>query len=428
MAWLRPARASRLIGAILLGVLSFLLPTCNAAQTEAASGAAAPAIEFTSVPVAGEDNPVELNTIRGRVVGARPGQQVVLYARAQTAWWVQPSADHPFTTIQADSKWSNSTHPGTLYAALLVGPDFHPLPTTDVLPTEGVMAVAISKGEPALWQRWWFPIPCVIAGALLILALYRLRLRQMVKKLNLRFEERLDERMRVAQELHDTLLQGLLSLSMQLHVAVDQLPSDSPAQPGLNRVLQLMGQVIDEGRNTLRGLRSSLESSQDLGGSFSKIPQEFSNQEAPPEFRVVVVGPTLRLQPGIRDEVYRIGREAILNAYRHSGAGNIELELEYAANQLRVAVRDNGCGIDPQVVQSGRDGHWGLPGMRERAERIGAKLRVWSRRGEGTEVELCVPSEIAFESYRSRLASNWLTRWYWRNKEKAESAARKRVA
>ena len=421
-----PARGHWVIGLSLLVFICLLLAGCDVARTRAASNVTAPAVQFTSVPVAGADNPEELNTIRGRVVGARPGQQIVLYA-GQTTWWVQPSADHPFTKIQADGKWSNSTHPGMQYAALLVGPDFRPLPTTDVLPTEGVIAAAISKGEQPLWQRWWFPLLCVLLGAAVIWGAHRLRLHQISKKLNLRFEERLAERMRVAQELHDTLLQGLLSASMQLHVAVDQLPPESAARPGLDRVLQLMGQVIEEGRNTLRGLRSSLEGSHDLGSSFSKIPQEFGEQEAP-AFRVVVVGPVLALQPGIRDEVYRIGREAVLNAYRHSRASKVELELEYGASQLRIVVRDNGCGIDPEVMQSGREGHWGLPGMRERAEGIGAKLRVWSRRGEGTEVALCVPGEIAFESHRSRPASNWLTRWYRRNTEKAESAARKRVA
>lgn len=415
------------IASILLVSISLLMAGCDVAQTGRVSRAATPVVEFTSVPMAGADNPEEMNTIRGRVIGAAPGQQIVLYARAQTAWWVQPFADQPFTKIQADSKWSNSTHPGSAYAALLVGPDFEAPQRADVLPTQGVMAFAMSKGEPALWQRWWFPIPCVIAGACLIFALYGLRLRQVAKKLNRRFQERLDERMRVAQELHDTLLQGLLSMSMQLHVAVDQLPLDSPARPGLNRVLQLMGQVIEEGRNTLRGLRSSLESSRDLGSSFSKIPQEFSDQEGP-EFRVVVIGPLLALRPGVRDEVYRIGREAVLNAYRHSQASHVEVELEYAPNQLRVVVRDDGCGIDPEVVQSGREGHWGLSGMRERAERVGAKLRVWSRSGEGTEVELHVPSNIAFESHRSRPASNWLTRWYRRSAAKAESSDQNRVA
>jgi len=98
----------------------------------------------------------------------------------------------------------------------------------------------------------------------------------------------------------------------------------------------------------------------------------------------------------IRDEVYRIGREALINAFRHSSAQNIELELEYAAAQLRLLVRDDGCGIDPDVLRAGREGHWGLPGMRERAERIGAHFHVWSSSTAGTEVELSVPSQIAF--------------------------------
>jgi signal transduction histidine kinase len=340
---------------------------------------------------------------------------------------VQPSADHPFTNIAPDGEWSNSTHPGMQYAAILVGPDFHPQSKTDVLPTEGVMATAISKGEPPFWRRWWFPLACVIAAALLIFCFHCMWLYRMSKTLNLRFEERLGERMRVAQELHDTLLQGLLSVSMQLHVAVDQLPAESPARPGLDRVLQLMGQIIEEGRNTLRGLRASVGSAPDLASSLSNVPQEFGEESAP-DFRVIVVGPVLALRPGIRDEVYRIAREAVLNAYRHSQATQIEVELEYAPGQLRALVRDNGSGIDPQIVQSGRDGHWGLSGMRERAELIGAKLRVWSRSGEGTEVELRVPSSIAFESYRSAAESNWLVRLYRRYTRAAESVVGKRVA
>jgi nitrate/nitrite-specific signal transduction histidine kinase len=88
----------------------------------------------------------------------------------------------------------------------------------------------------------------------------------------------------------------------------------------------------------------------------------------------------------------------VINAFRHSGARNIEVEVEYASRRLRMLVRDNGRGIDPQTLTSGRDGHWGLPGMRERAERIGAKVRLWSRPGSGTEVELLVPSHVAFPS------------------------------
>ena len=115
------------------------------------------------------------------------------------------------------------------------------------------------------------------------------------------------------------------------------------------------------------------------------------------------------LHPVLRDEVYRIGREALVNAFQHSRAKSIEIQLEYAASQLRVLVRDNGCGIDPQLLQSGREGHWGLPGMRERAERIGAKLHVWSSSAAGTEVELSVPSHVAFQSGSGR-APGWFSR------------------
>jgi signal transduction histidine kinase len=242
--------------------------------------------------------------------------------------------------------------------------------------------------------------------------------------LNARFEERLAERTRIAQDLHDTLLQGVLSASMQLHVVADQLPSDSPTLPAMNRVLQLMGQVIEEGRNTLRGLRLSMDAADDLQNSLSRIPKELGKQAV--GFRVVVEGEALALRSAIRDDVYRIGREAVVNAFRHSGASNIDLHLEYAANHLRILVRDDGCGVDPQVLQLGRDGHWGLRVMRERAERIGARLRVWSRAGGGTEVDLRVPSNVAFESHPSSSAHKLLARlprWFPENREHPKKRA-----
>jgi signal transduction histidine kinase len=409
-------------GAVALLFLGLSLGGCQA--TRRGNPAAGPAIEFTSVPVAGEADAAVLSIIKGRVSGAQSGQQIVLYARAindegQVTWFVQPFVREPFTAIESDLTWRNSTHPGSEYAALLVAPGFQPPGTTRALPSQGVVAVAITKGWPAVWQRWWFPLACMFATAAVIFGAYRVWHYQATRKLNRRFEERFAERMLVAQELHDTLLQGMLSASMQLHVAVDQLPPESPVRPGLNRVLQLMGQVIDEGRTTLRGLRSSVETAQDLGSLFSKIPQEFGDQPGT-DFRVIVGGPVLTLQPGVRDEVYRIGREAVINAYRHSHASNIEVELEYAPHQLRVLVRDNGSGIDPQVVRSGRDGHWGLSGMRERAERVGAKLKVWSHSEQGTEVELRVPSEIAFESHRPHPSSNWFKRLYGRRTSAAD--------
>jgi signal transduction histidine kinase len=265
--------------------------------------------------------------------------------------------------------------------------------------------------DPVFWQTWWFRLSGLLTCFLAFAAVYRFRLYELTKQLNVRFEERLAERTRIAQELHDTLLQGFLSASMQLHVAVDRLPADSPARQPLSRVLELMRQVIDEGRNAVRGLRSSESSSLGLEQAFSRIQQEpgFQDEVA---FRIIVDGDPRPLHPVLRDEVYRIGREALVNAFRHSRATSVEVELEYSTDHFRILVRDNGCGIDTHVLQSGREGHFGLPGMRERAERIGARLKVWSRAEAGTEVEMTVPSQIAFQFPSSSRLPKWFAKLY----------------
>ena len=260
-------------------------------------------------------------------------------------------------------------------------------------PAESAVAIAIA---PQLWQTTWFRVGSVVAFVLGAAGLYRLRMHQVARGLNVRFEERLAERTRIAQDLHDTLLQGFVSASMQLHVAADRVPEDSPARPGLDRVLALMSRVIDEGRNAVRGLRSTAAADGDLEQVFCRMQQELGIPEAV-EFRVIVEGRSRPLHPVTRDEVYRIGREALSNAVRHSGAQKIEVEIDYTAAHVRLRVRDNGCGMTDAVVRSGREGHWGLAGMRERAERIGARLKVWTRASAGTEVELIVPAQVAFQ-------------------------------
>ncbi|MBV8281177.1 MAG: hypothetical protein JO347_03825, partial [Candidatus Eremiobacteraeota bacterium] len=250
--------------------------------------------------------------------------------------------------------------------------------------------------EPALWQTWWFRFSFILTLALMPWIVYRIRIHQKIAQLNVRFEERLAERTRIAQDLHDTLLQGVLSASMHLHVAGNRLSDDSPAKPLLIQVQQLMNQVINEGRNALQGLRSSSGDPRILEQAFSRIPQELGDH-GEVAYRVIVEGSPRPLHPLIRDEVYRIGREALVNAFRHATAASIEIQVEYTAAHLRVAVRDNGCGIDPRVLQGGREGHWGLPGMRERAEKIGGKLKLWSRLNAGTEVELVVPHDVAYQ-------------------------------
>ena len=254
---------------------------------------------------------------------------------------------------------------------------------------------------PAFWQTWWFRFSGLVALTLIGFTLYRIRLLQLTRQLNLRFEERLAERTRIAQELHDTLLQGFLSASMQLDVVLDQVPESSSFRPRLVRVLDLMRQVTDEGRNAIRGVRLSTNNSEDIAVTLSTINQEL-NSGGETIYRVIVEGSPRAIHPIVRDEIYRIGREAVVNAFRHSHAKNITVEVSYLENQLRLLIRDDGCGINPEVLESGREGHWGLSGIRERAERIKARLKLRSRVGSGTELELTVPSAVAFQDQPHR--------------------------
>jgi len=217
-----------------------------------------------------------------------------------------------------------------------------------------------------------------------------------ITSLDARGAELLAERTRIAQELHDTLLQGFCAVSMQLRSAVDALPANFATAPRFGEILQLLDRVLEEGRCAVQGLRSPDECNGSLGEAFAGVPKNLGFPSAA-GFRVVVNGREKKLRADLRNEVYRIGHEAIVNACRHSRARNIETEVEYRPTELRIAVRDNGCGIDPRDLRWGRNGHWGLRGMRERAERIGGRLRRWSRVALGTEIELRVPGRVAFE-------------------------------
>jgi signal transduction histidine kinase len=207
---------------------------------------------------------------------------------------------------------------------------------------------------------------------------------------------RLEERTRIAQELHDTLLQTFQSASLHLGAAVLRVAQDSPVKNQLDRILEIMRQGIVEGRSAIQGLRSSGSQTSDLVGALSRIQDELKVQPDI-DFRVTVTGRQKQLAREIRHEIYRIGREALVNAFCHSGAKRIELELEYSDSELYVRIRDNGCGVEPQMLEKGCDGHWGLAGMRERATRIGGLLKILSSPAVGTEVQLSIPTSLASE-------------------------------
>src|SRR5260221_14302738 len=149
-----------------------------------------------------------------------------------------------------------------------------------------------------------------------------------------------------------------------------------------NPILEIMSQSIAEGRDAIQGLRSSGSQGSDLVGALSRIQDELKVQPDI-DFCVTVTGRQTPLAREILHEIYRIGREALVNAFCHSGAKRIELELEYSDSELYVRIRDNGCGIDPQMLEKGRDGHWGLAGMRERATRIGGLFKISSSPAAG---------------------------------------------
>ena len=206
-------------------------------------------------------------------------------------------------------------------------------------------------------------------------------------------EERRRERTRIARELHDTWLQGLLSASMQLQVAEGWIPPDSPAKPLLSRVRNLMRKGIDEGRAALEGLRSTEAPSTTLEQSLSDFQEELAPGDRA-RLRILKMGRPKSVDPGVLQQIYLITREALLNSLRHAQAKKIEVEIRYSPRKLRVTVRDNGTGIDPQLLHSGRKSHWGLTVMRERAANIGAHLRIWSKPNAGTEVVLSLPCSL----------------------------------
>ena len=218
-------------------------------------------------------------------------------------------------------------------------------------------------------------------------------------QLTLRFEERLAERTRIARELHDTLLQSFQGLMLHFQAVNDLLPAGK-AKEALEKALDRADQAIVEGRDAIQNLRSSTTVTNELGEAMAALGEEFGGardgKSGPPTLRVSMEGTPRELHPILRDDVYRIAREALQNAFRHAQATEIEAEITYGARLLRLRIRDDGKGIDPKLLDAGRDGHWGLAGMRERAQQIGARLDIWSEVGAGTEVELRIPSSVAY--------------------------------
>jgi signal transduction histidine kinase/ligand-binding sensor domain-containing protein len=265
--------------------------------------------------------------------------------------------------------------------------------------------------DPAYYQTRWFQAAMSGGVFALLWVAYRLRIRQVTRQFNRTLDARVSERTRIARELHDTLLQSFHGLLLRFQTALYLLP-DRPAEAKekLAGAIDHAAKAITEGRDAVQGLRSSTIEKNDLAQAISALGGELAADGSGlrPALHVAVEGETRELHPILRDEIYKIAAEALRNAFRHAQAGRVEVEIRYDTEQLRLRVRDDGKGIDPQVLaKQGLEGHYGLRGMPERAAVIGGRLAVWSEVGAGTEVELRLPARIAYATSRRR---SWLSR------------------
>ena len=255
---------------------------------------------------------------------------------------------------------------------------------------------------PPWWNTWWSHASWMSAVLALLWVLYRYHLHQIAQEFNVRLEERVSERTRIARELHDTLLQSFHGSLFRFQAARNMLPRrPEEALQAMDGAISRAEEAIAEGRGAIQDLRSEPSTHSDLEHLLTAIGREL---EGSPEanhhsarFSVTVEGKREALSPILQDEVYRIARELIRNAFQHAQARQIEAEIRYDHAQLRLRVRDDGTGIDPKVLRDGsRAGHWGLPGLRERAKQLGARLDFWSEAGAGTEVDLTIPASVAY--------------------------------
>jgi len=253
---------------------------------------------------------------------------------------------------------------------------------------------------PAFYQTIWFRVSCFAALIALLWGIYQLRVQQLQRQ----FAIRLTERTRIARELHDTLLQNVHGLLFQIQAARNLFfRQPEEAVQNLDSAITMAEDAIDAGRDTIQGLRSGPMAKGNIAELLRATSQELADTRTensePPAFELIEEGERQALSANTKNEICHITLEILRNAYRHARAHRVEAEIRYGEQMFRLRIRDDGRGIDPKVLkEGGRAGHWGLRGIHERAERIGAQLDIWSETGAGTEVQLAVPAAVAYET------------------------------
>jgi signal transduction histidine kinase/streptogramin lyase len=273
---------------------------------------------------------------------------------------------------------------------------------------------------PAFYQTKWFFACCVFALIMAGLLLFRLRVRSAADRLRLRFEERLEERVRVAQDLHDNLLQEVMGISLQLEIADELTPPEAAGKPILGRALQLSESALTHGRGALTTLRATALTRQDIYQALAVATAPFS-EERRRAVQYNIDGTELPVRAGVGEEIVQIGREALRNALQHT-QGIVHVDIHYAPRRFCLIIDDEGQGMSSTIMESGVPGHFGLRGMRERAARIASTLTIESKVRGGTHVQLSVPARTAYSGFdtASSLWTRFIERWTRRKRSAGE--------
>jgi signal transduction histidine kinase len=252
--------------------------------------------------------------------------------------------------------------------------------------------------EPVFWQTWWFRVLCSVVISAALWAAYFFRIRHLTTMLHIRHQERLTEREDIARDLHDTFFQAVQSLFLRLHTASRQLPEHTPVRQALDDVLDDSDRVMLEGREMFLDIPAKELRELDFAEAIAGFCAEFATAH-PIAYRVEVDGRPRSLNPLVTAELGKIAREGIYNAFRHSKAKAIEVELTYGKREMRLRVRDNGQGFEPLLLQASSGHlHLGLQNMRKRAEKLDAEFRLWSRLGSGTELEVILAAQRTYST------------------------------
>lgn len=267
---------------------------------------------------------------------------------------------------------------------------------------------------PAYYQTNWFRALCAMAFLGLLWGLYQYRMAEIARENDARVEERINERMRIARELHDTLLQSFQGLLIRFQAGYNLMGTQpEEARKTIETALEQGASAMTEARATVHQLRDPTEVTSNLATEIGSLCEHLETSRSgakSPSVTLDVEGAARELRPIQRDETFRIASEALRNAFHHAHARRISVTIAYGDRDFRIGVRDDGKGIDPEILDHGaREGHWGLSGMRERAESIGGRLEVWSAPGAGTQIELRIPASLAYANSPER-------RWFFSKK------------